>query len=95
MGFARALAKRVPALELPRARTGARRRWTDATRTSASAREPDRARTFAAECETLPGAATRRLWQRGAYQVWYRNAASFCTPSTFNLSNGIEIAWDL
>jgi hypothetical protein len=27
------------------------------------------------------------------YQVWYRNAASFCTPSTFNLSNGLEIVW--
>jgi hypothetical protein len=27
------------------------------------------------------------------YQVWYRNAAAFCTPSTFNLSNGLEIAW--
>jgi hypothetical protein len=27
------------------------------------------------------------------YQAWYRNAASFCTSSTFNLSNGLEIAW--
>jgi hypothetical protein len=27
------------------------------------------------------------------YQVWYRNAAAFCTPATFNLSNGILIAW--
>jgi len=27
------------------------------------------------------------------YQVWYRNAAAFCTPSTFNLTNGIETAW--
>jgi hypothetical protein len=27
------------------------------------------------------------------YQVWYRNAAPFCTPSTFNLSNGVEVAW--
>jgi len=27
------------------------------------------------------------------YQVWYRNAAAFCTPSTFNLSNGISIVW--
>ena len=27
------------------------------------------------------------------YQVWYRNAASFCTPSTFNLSNGLSLAW--
>jgi hypothetical protein len=29
------------------------------------------------------------------YQVWYRNAASFCTASTFNLTNGCEIAWQL
>ncbi len=27
------------------------------------------------------------------YQVWYRNAAAFCTPSTFNLSNGVEVTW--
>lgn len=27
------------------------------------------------------------------YQVWYRNAASFCTSSTFNLSNGLAIQW--
>jgi hypothetical protein len=28
-----------------------------------------------------------------AYQVWYRNAASFCTSATYNLSNGVSIAW--
>ncbi|MCY2959035.1 MAG: M36 family metallopeptidase [Planctomycetota bacterium] len=27
------------------------------------------------------------------YQVWYRNAASFCTASTFNLSNGVSVSW--
>jgi hypothetical protein len=27
------------------------------------------------------------------YQCWYRNAAPFCTPSTFNLTNGIETTW--
>jgi hypothetical protein len=27
------------------------------------------------------------------YQVWYRNAAAFCTASTFNLSNGVEVTW--
>jgi hypothetical protein len=27
------------------------------------------------------------------YQVWYRNAAAYCTPSTFNLSNGLEVTW--
>jgi len=29
------------------------------------------------------------------YQVWYRNAAAFCTPSTFNLTNGLEATWTL
>jgi hypothetical protein len=27
------------------------------------------------------------------YQCWYRNAAAFCTPSTFNLTNGGEVTW--
>jgi len=27
------------------------------------------------------------------YQAWYRNAAAFCTASTFNLSNGYQITW--
>ncbi len=27
------------------------------------------------------------------YQCWYRNAAVFCTSSTFNLTNGIQITW--
>jgi hypothetical protein len=27
------------------------------------------------------------------YQVIYRNAAAFCTSSTYNLTNGIEIIW--
>jgi hypothetical protein len=27
------------------------------------------------------------------YQVWYRNAAAFCTASTFNLSNGLAVVW--
>ncbi len=27
------------------------------------------------------------------YQVWYRNVAAFCTPSTFNFSNGVEVIW--
>jgi len=29
------------------------------------------------------------------YQVWYRNAAAFCTSSTFNLSNGVQVTWTL
>jgi len=27
------------------------------------------------------------------YQVWYRNAASFCTSSTFNMSSGVRVRW--
>jgi len=27
------------------------------------------------------------------YQVWYRNSATFCTASTFNLTNGARIVW--
>ncbi len=34
---------------------------------------------------TAPGSRT--------YQAWYRNSASFCTVSTFNLSNGVEVVW--
>ncbi len=28
------------------------------------------------------------------YQVWYRNAAVFCSPSTFNLTNGVSVTWN-
>ena len=27
------------------------------------------------------------------FQVWYRNAAAFCTVSTFNLTNGVSVSW--
>jgi hypothetical protein len=27
------------------------------------------------------------------YQTWYRNAAAFCTPETFNLTNGVAVTW--
>jgi hypothetical protein len=27
------------------------------------------------------------------YQCWYRNAANFCTPATFNLTNGWQETW--
>lgn len=29
------------------------------------------------------------------YQVWFRDAASFCTIAPFNLTNAVEIAWEL
>ena len=28
-----------------------------------------------------------------SYQAWYRNAAPYCTPSTFNLTNGLQLTW--
>jgi Tol biopolymer transport system component len=43
-----------------------------------------------------PGVSVRGNCQPGdvrTYQVWYRNAAPFCTASTFNLTNGVRIAW--
>lgn len=35
----------------------------------------------------VPAGATR------AYQVWYRDAGSFCTSATHNLTNGVVVAW--
>ena len=29
----------------------------------------------------------------GYYQTYYRNAAAFCTASTFNLTNGLQVTW--
>lgn len=48
-----------------------------------------------------PGAGDPPISVRGlvgapgvrTYQVWYRNSAPFCTPATFNLSNGVSIVW--
>jgi Tol biopolymer transport system component len=36
---------------------------------------------------TVPGERT--------YQIWYRNAASFCSAATFNLTNGVRFSWTL
>jgi len=36
---------------------------------------------------SVPASSTR------TYQAWYRNAASFCTSSTFNLTNGVSVLW--
>ncbi|MCY2958988.1 MAG: hypothetical protein NTY35_02395 [Planctomycetota bacterium] len=37
---------------------------------------------------TVPAGGGTRI-----YQVWYRNSAAFCTPSGFNLTNGITVIW--
>jgi len=36
---------------------------------------------------SVPSGATRY------YQVWYRNAATYCTSDTFNLSNALQVDW--
>ncbi len=48
-----------------------------------------------------PGPGDPSISVRGAvapgqtrrYQAWYRNAAAFCTPSTFNTTNGLQVYW--
>ena len=50
-----------------------------------------------------PGASSPSVSVRGlvaspgprTYQVWYRNAANFCSSSTFNLTNGLVVSWSL
>jgi hypothetical protein len=28
-----------------------------------------------------------------SYQCWYRNAAAFCNPETYNMTNGVTLTW--
>jgi hypothetical protein len=52
---------------------------------------------------SVPSASAPPLRVQGAvtapgpvlYQVWYRNAPSFCTSATFNLTNGLRVLWQL
>ena len=58
-------------------------------------------KTNVAGASTYPGTADPRISVRGmvtapgtrTYQIWYRNAAAFCSVSTFNLSNGAQATW--
>jgi hypothetical protein len=58
-------------------------------------------KTNTAGASSYPGLGEAPVSVRGAvpagavrhYQVWYRNAAAFCTPSPFNLTNGISVTW--
>ncbi len=58
-------------------------------------------KTNAGGASTYPGIGDQSVSQRGVvlgagmreYQVWYRNAATFCTASTFNLTNGLQVTW--
>jgi hypothetical protein len=56
----------------------------------------------AAGTSQFPGPTSPSVSMRGQvasagvvrmYQVWYRNAAAFCTSGTSNLTNGVEIHW--
>lgn len=57
----------------------------------------------AAGASQYPEAGDPSVSQRGlvtspgsrTYQCWYRNAANFCTPDTFNLTNALRIQWGL
>lgn len=57
--------------------------------------------TNVAGTSTYPSSGDPTISVRGAnavgnvrtYQAWYRNAAAFCTPSTFNLTNGVQVTW--
>lgn len=51
---------------------------------------------------SYPGSADPRISVRGAipapgtryYQAYYRNIAAFCTPSGFNMTNGVKVRWE-
>jgi hypothetical protein len=43
-----------------------------------------------------PSVSVRGLCAAGDlrfYQIWYRNAAAFCSASKFNLTNGTSVTW--
>jgi hypothetical protein len=58
-------------------------------------------KTNVAGASTYPEIGDQSVSQRGGvfgpgtreYQVWYRNAAAFCTASTFNLTNALQVTW--
>jgi hypothetical protein len=60
-------------------------------------------KTNAASASQYPAAGDPSISVRGqvtapgvrTYQVWYRNAIVYCTPSTFNLTNGCRVSWTM
>ncbi len=58
-------------------------------------------KTASAGAASLPGAGDPLISVRGGalpgqslyYQAYYRNAAFFCTPATFNYTNGVAALW--
>lgn len=53
-----------------------------------TSRDPEPADPTISQRGTIVVAPTMRT-----YQVWYRNAASFCNPETVNLTNGLSVLW--
>jgi hypothetical protein len=58
-------------------------------------------KTNASGASAYPAAGDASISVKGAnsagavrdYQCWYRNAAAFCTASTFNLTNAVQVTW--
>jgi len=58
-------------------------------------------RTNAGGASSYPGPGDAAVSLRGGvtlpgtriYQVWYRNAAEYCTPGAFNLTNALRVTW--
>ncbi|MCY2959253.1 MAG: choice-of-anchor E domain-containing protein [Planctomycetota bacterium] len=65
---------------------GTNRRLGTRTASSGTATFPPAGTTVSGAGLAVPGATLH-------YQAWYRNTAPFCTPSGFNLTNGLSIAW--
>jgi hypothetical protein len=68
--------------------SGTVRRLPPVTSSNGVASYPDVGQPSVSAIGAIPGQGALRY-----YQAWYRNAVSFCTSSTFNLSNGLQIAW--
>jgi len=56
--------------------------------TGGASRYPDGADPTVSVRGLIPAAGVVRR-----YQSWYRNAAAYCTTSTYNLTNGAEVTW--
>lgn len=60
-------------------------------------------RTAVAGVASYPGLGDAPVSLRGfvsagdvrTYQAWYRDVANYCTPDTFNLTQGLEVRWAL
>jgi hypothetical protein len=69
--------------------TVSRPRTSSAASITRAQSRPTRA---ASASRSLRGGVPAGGGSRG-YQVWYRNAASYCTAATFNLTNGVFVTF--